>query len=230
MMKQSESISNLATALSKVQGKMNHASFDSKNPFLKNRYASLNSVWDACRAILADNELSVIQFPTNRGDAPVVGLKTMLLHSSGEWVQESFYLPLEDKKGISTAQAAGSIITYLRRYALSAMLGIVADEDTDGNAPKAKKAQPKAEHPPDPVEPELSDNGKTEPKPTAAQLKKLHTMGTKHYGDAWDDRRPEIVGVVTKHRSRSSKDLTTKEFQTLIDGIQIEMDKAKDDG
>jgi hypothetical protein len=65
------------------------------------------------------------------------------MHSSGEYIESGMALPLGDEKGKSLAQVAGSIITYLRRYAYSAILGLYADEDTDGNSPNGKKPEPK---------------------------------------------------------------------------------------
>ena len=62
-MNHSESIAKLATALSIVQGKLTHAKKDSANPFFKSKYADLESVWDACRSLLAENGLCVMQFP-----------------------------------------------------------------------------------------------------------------------------------------------------------------------
>jgi len=63
-----------------------------------------------------------------------VGVRTRLMHSSGEFLEETIYLDVSEEKGKSRAQVAGSIITYLRRYAQSALLNLYADEDADGNA------------------------------------------------------------------------------------------------
>jgi hypothetical protein len=225
-MKQSESISNLATALSKAQGKMGAASMNSINPFFKSRYASLSNIMDACRAPLAENELCIFQTPTIKlKSAPIVRLTTTLAHSSGEYIRETISLPLVDEKGKSTAQAAGSVITYLRRYALSAMLGIVADEDTDGNEPpNGEKTQLKAK-----AEPSNNQKPSDKPalKPTKAQIKKLNTVGSRQYGDAWDDKRPKLVQAISKGRTRSSTELTRPECTTLIEGIMLELDKTK---
>ncbi len=224
-MKQSESISNLAEALVALQAELPIIPFDSVNPFFNSKYASLKAILSIVRPLLVKHNLTVTQLPSSPNppllevstitaavpNAPsastafaLVGLSTRLVHASGEWIEDEIHIPVEADQRV--AQITGSDITYLRRYSLSALLGIITDEDTDG-------------------EPALNNSDK----PTAAQLKMLHAMGTKHYGDAWDDRRPEIVGVVTKHRSRSSKDLTRKEFQTLIDGIQIEIDKTENE-
>ena len=84
-MNQSESIAKLATALSIVQGKLIHAKKDSANPFFKSKYADLESVWDACRDLLAANGLSVMQFPGEFIDG-TMSMTTVLAHSSGEWL------------------------------------------------------------------------------------------------------------------------------------------------
>lgn len=131
-MKKSDSIGNLATALAMAQGELKPANKDATNPFLKNKFADLGSVIEAVRPVLAKYGLSFVQIPVNADDA--IGVETILIHSSGEWLGDAVYLPLDEEKGISRSQVAGKVITYLRRYALSAVLGVYADEDTDGNA------------------------------------------------------------------------------------------------
>jgi hypothetical protein len=115
------------------------------NPFLKNRYADLGSVIEASRPILAKHGLAICQMPT-RGES-LVGVSTRLIHTSGEWLEDMILLPLVEEKGLKLGQVAGSIITYLRRYAWSAVLGLYADEDTDGNQPIGKPAEKPAEKP-----------------------------------------------------------------------------------
>jgi hypothetical protein len=139
-MNKSESIKELAAALAKAQAAMPAAKFDATNPFLKNKYASLGAIIEAARAPLAANGLSVAQLPVNMGEA--IGVTTILMHASGEYIESTLTLPVGDEKGKSTAQVAGSVITYLRRYALASVLGIYADEDTDGSAPAKKVDKP----------------------------------------------------------------------------------------
>lgn len=130
-MKKSDTIQALSKALAAAQAEMPVVPFDSKNPFLNNRYASLGSVISVTRPVLAKHGLSISQLPiSNTG---FIGVETALIHESGEWISEAFFLPLGDEKGKSMAQVAGSIITYLRRYSWSSFCGIYADEDTDGN-------------------------------------------------------------------------------------------------
>jgi len=131
----SPTIGKLSLALSKAQALMEAASRDSSNPFYKSKYADLASVWRACRKELADNELAITQLPT--GKPPTIGLVTILTHSSNEFIASSF--AVETKK--QDPQSVGSAISYLKRYALSAMVGIATDGDDDGNAASGKGNQ-----------------------------------------------------------------------------------------
>lgn len=130
-MNKSESIKELAAALAKAQGAMGAAKMDAVNPFLKNRYADLGSVIQAAKPALSANGLSYTQHPTFEDSH--VTVTTVLMHASGEWIESSLTLPVSDNRGLSAAQAMGAVITYLRRYTLASILGIYADEDTDGN-------------------------------------------------------------------------------------------------
>lgn len=138
-MNKSTSLSQLSLALAKAQAEMPRVIMNSVNPFLKNKFADLGAVIEASRPVLARHGLSISQFPTyfeNR-----VGVTTILLHESGEWLEETVLLAMEDEKGKSAAQVAGSIISYLRRYSWSAVLGLYADEDTDGEPVKRHPAE-----------------------------------------------------------------------------------------
>lgn len=100
---------------------------DSTNPHFKSKYADLTSVWEACRDALTKNGLSVSQVTDFEGEATFI--RTILLHSSGEMLEGKYPLrPVQN-----TPQGMGSAISYARRYALAAMVGVVADDD-DGNA------------------------------------------------------------------------------------------------
>jgi len=133
-MKQSEAIDKLAAALAKAQAAMGGAVKDSANPFFKSRYADLTSVVKAVKEPFAENGLSYVQFPfsTERG----VGVTTRLMHSSGQWLEDQYVLPLVKPD----PQAAGSAITYARRYALQAVAGIpTADDDAEAAMVQARK-------------------------------------------------------------------------------------------
>lgn len=125
-MNHSENMAELAAALSKAQGEMQAAIKGSENPFFKSKYADLGSVWDAARPVLSKNGLCVMQTTELQGE--LVILVTALVHISGQWVKS--YLPLKPAKNDS--QGMGAAITYLRRYSLSALVGVVCDDDDDG--------------------------------------------------------------------------------------------------
>lgn len=143
---QSENIGQLAGALAKAQGAMRNAAKDSLNPHLGSRYADLASVWDACRTALSENGLAVTQ--RVRTGPTYVRVITMLLHESGEWMRDmatwpAFGMRKKTKDGEEqpsgpapiTSQSLGSAITYGRRYALAALVGVAAgEEDDDGEA------------------------------------------------------------------------------------------------
>ena len=130
-MDKSESIKEIAGALSKAQAEMPSVKFNSTNPFLKSKYADLGAVIDTSKAILATHGLSVSQLVESQDKK--IGVTTILMHNSGEWLESTCWLELGDERGKSNAQVAGSIVTYLRRYSLASILGMYADEDGDGN-------------------------------------------------------------------------------------------------
>jgi hypothetical protein len=126
-MKHSEQINEIAAALAKAQGVMGGASKDSSNPFYKSKYADLESVWSACRKQLSENGLAVVQ-TVGWADGRAV-IDTMLTHTSGQWIAESLTLQPKD----DSPQGIGSCITYGRRYALAAIVGVYQTDD-DGEA------------------------------------------------------------------------------------------------
>lgn len=140
-METSQTLNELATALSKAQGEMRNAQKDGTNPHFKAQYATLDSVWDACRAPLSKHGLSVIQ--TLSTSAQGVQISTMLLHSSGQWVKDSLELTPRD----ASPQSAGSAVTYGRRYSLMAIVGIAPGDDDDGNAATFANGTVKPEQP-----------------------------------------------------------------------------------
>jgi len=133
-MMKSEKLDLLATALSKAQSEMPAVPMNAVNPFLKNKYADLAEMIRVATPVLTKNGLSISQQPVSTDGQ--VGVTTTLLHTSGQWIEDTISLPLGDEKGKSLAQVAGSIITYLRRYSFGAICGLATDEDTDGNPVK----------------------------------------------------------------------------------------------
>lgn len=143
-MDKSEEIDKLATALAKFQGSLEQPSLNSEVKVktktggeYKFKYADLSECKRAAKQPLADNELSVCQLIEDD-----YSIRTILLHSSGQWISSKVRMP----SNTADAQSIGSAITYAKRYAFCAILGIVADDDEDANIASgntAQKEQPK---------------------------------------------------------------------------------------
>lgn len=126
-MEKSDSIKELATALCAAQKEIESAKKDSVNPFFRSKYADFSSVWETCRVPLTKHGLSVSQLPLHKDN--LFGVRTILMHTSGEWISEELLLPATKQD----PQAAGSAITYARRYSLSGIVCLATEEDDDGN-------------------------------------------------------------------------------------------------
>ena len=127
-MKKSESISELAKAFAKTQQELKQPLKDAANPFFKSTYVPLENVAESITEAATKNGLSFSQEPSF--DDGMVTVTTLVMHSSGEWIE---YAPLKMKPVKNDPQAFGSAITYAKRYALSAIFGITSDKDDDGN-------------------------------------------------------------------------------------------------
>lgn len=124
----SDSINEIVAAISKVQGQLPNAKKIKDNPHFKSKYADLAELRDISREPLSAAGLAVIQSPSSNGLK--VSLTTLIAHSSGQWIKGLFTVT----SAKDTPQAAGSCVTYLRRYSLESMLFIVAEGvDDDGN-------------------------------------------------------------------------------------------------
>jgi hypothetical protein len=133
-MDRSESINKLAKALVAVQGMITGAEKGSENPFFHSKYADLEACWKAVKDPLQANGLAVVQLVGECDANGSQGLTTMLLHESGEFISQYSSIPVAKKD----PHGAGSGITYLRRYGLSAILGLLQVDD-DGNDATGKK-------------------------------------------------------------------------------------------
>jgi ERF superfamily len=126
----SDKITNLAKAMIKVQKIIRPAMKDKVNSFTQSRYATLNSVMEACSEALINAGIWVTQYPVPvESSGSNLGLVTKLVHAeSGEWQESLISMPLAK----ADPQAYGSALTYARRYGLLSMIGLVTEDD-DGN-------------------------------------------------------------------------------------------------
>jgi len=128
-MEKSPTISELAKALNQFQAKSETIGYDAANPFFKSKYATLTALVSSTRKELAKEGLSVTQLCEDEG-----AVTTVLMHTSGEFISSKLTLkPVKDDP-----QGRGSCLTYSRRYAYAAILGLVSDDDDDGNAATVK--------------------------------------------------------------------------------------------
>jgi hypothetical protein len=139
-METSPTIGNIAAAFAKAQGEFSNPPKNKEvevqprqrddgkwPPKYKFKYATFDAILDMARPALAKHEIAMIQAVGANGS--MVTVTTRIIHSSGEWI-ESTIAGTVDAKGL---QSLGAAVSYLKRYALTAMLGIAADEDDDGN-------------------------------------------------------------------------------------------------
>lgn len=124
-LEKSQSITGLSKALITFHLKVEKIKKDAKNPFFKSTYASLSNILEAINSPLIEAGLTFVQFPSGEN-----GLTTILIHGeTGEFIQSTYEMkPVKDDP-----QGRGSVITYQRRYALAAVLGLNIDEDDDAN-------------------------------------------------------------------------------------------------
>ena len=128
-MNKSESIIELSKALAKFQGEIKQPKKNGTNPHFKSRFATLDDVVKSITETSSKYGLSFVQFPLN--DEDKVGVKTIIMHESGEWIEGE---PIYTKPMKNDPQALGAVLTYLRRYSLSAIFGVVSDEDDDSES------------------------------------------------------------------------------------------------
>lgn len=140
-MERSESIKEIGKALGLFHTKVAKIPKSDNNPFFKSKYAALPSILDAIQIPLEESGLVFTQLPDGEF------LTTLLIHfESGEFISSSYKMnPIK-----TDPQSIGSAITYARRYALGAILGLNIDEDDDGNK-ASQPAQQNQQIPPVPA-------------------------------------------------------------------------------
>jgi hypothetical protein len=223
-MQRSDSIASLAAALCKAQGIMGVALKDKINPAFRSKYADLGAVWDAARDALQQHGLAVVQLPLT--DEPgYAALETVILHNSGEFIASTSRARIvkDDPQGY------GSAITFLRRYALSAALGIVADEDDDGHAASAPRApqsrQQATSRPQSPATPAQPTAGKL----SADAAKRLHAqLGAMLQETQYREMTHNaFAGQVIGREVGSLTDLTTAEAKEVYSAAQVAQQEAQ---
>lgn len=219
-MKTSEQIADLAKALAEAQSEIQPPAKD-KTARVKTKaggeytfdYVDLASVLDAVRGPLAKHGLSIAQ--GTAGENGKTALETRLMHVSGQWMESAYPLSFQ-----GSAQEKGSELTYARRYALCAMLGIAAEADDDGNAASGNRASvTNRQRPRNQVDQALENNARGDP-----DENEMYRIALKETFDACGFSSSEMVKVVkdvlNAKKKESVKDLTAKERVGFIEAIK----------
>lgn len=198
-MNKSDNISEIAKAMCLAQPKLRAAIKDSANPFFKSKYADLQNVWTACKEAIHGCGLSVVQMPTHIDGEPA--LETVLMHTSGQWISGTY--PLSPTK--KDPQGVGAAITYARRYALAAVVGVVYDDDDDGETAHGRA--------------KVAPDGKTatkKPKYSDEQTARAGELRQRAMGFAGGD---EAFTGLWKQHAYSAPDIFIKAAESLVEDL-----------
>jgi hypothetical protein len=231
---QASAIARIAAALSKAQGviqapaKSKEVNYiDKKGQTHRYKYADLADVYEAIRKPFAENGLSVSHILMHRGTGPdSFGLVTRLMHSSGEEIHSWYPLPNPGRFEVSP-QAFGSSLTYAKRYSVSGLAGLAAEDDDDGQIAEPVKTPSRSQNPSQnhpepqtrvitPIHPSAMQEGDRFPvsgPPTNAQLGHLFETARDRN---WTTDQVKLYMDV-RWGIRTSKELTRNQYDALLD-------------
>jgi ERF superfamily protein len=222
MHRSSETIGAIATALAKAQGELTNPEKSMvatiRSPFPREanrtfRYASLASGLDIVRKTLGQHEIATVQTTAIDPATGQINLTTLLAHASGEWISSDW--PVCTASETAAPHRMGAALTYARRYALFALVGIAGEDDLD--APDTLlEHSPRADRQPDPPSPRKPRNG-TVHKPhkqlDAAQSGPLRDQLLAEIGDLKDGDDLALWA----HRRLSSKNTLAADDAQLVE-------------
>lgn len=205
----SDNINELAKALVAAQLEIKHAKKDAKNPFFKSDYSTLESVSEACLPALNKHGIAVSQLTgVHEG---VLSLKTMLMHTSGQWIAGSY--PINPVK--NDPQAMGSAMSYARRYTLAAIAGVVSGDDDAETAMSRNESESAAHKTQAPSHPVAKTTSRG-PKPSDEQLRMLAEIARTN---GWSN---EDVKTYLKEKLglESSREMSWMQYASLVEYIE----------
>lgn len=173
------------------------------------KYATLDSLIDMLRCVLPKHGLWFTQVPYREGDKSC--LTTRIIHVSGEWIEDTIEMTDTELRGnVTDTQKVGASITYYRRYALSSIFGVAADEDIDGNLNNIQKREPQR-----PEQPPKTEQKKRDPLPFLLQdlTKRMEAGETK------DSILKSYADILKTDDIRSPEKLSDAEKSTLANYI-----------
>jgi hypothetical protein len=233
MHRSSETIGAIATALAKAQSELTNPEKSLvatiQSPFPREgdrtfRYASLASGLDIVRKGLGRQEIATIQTTMVDQVSGQIHLTTLLAHASGEWISSVW--PVCAITEIATPHRMGAALTYARRYALFALVGIAGEDDLDAPLVEPSQTTPEAVPPP----PRKSSNG-TVHKPSRQPV--LNPAQSEHLRDdllaeiadlkdgddlaLWAHRRLPAKNTLNANDARSIEDA----YRSLLESVPI---------
>jgi len=214
-MNTSEQIGQLAKALAAAQIELTNPALNKINPHFKSKYADLATVLNAVRPTLGKHGIAVMQI-TETLDTAIL-LHTRLVHTSGEWVESTY--PVSN---IGKHQEMGAALTYAKRQALSAMVGVAGEDDDDGNEATKETLQPTAFTKPKKVNVnEMSDDDSAVAHD--AMISDLNGCVSKEDLRAWATKNaPKKANLIEEHKK--SIDTAFQEAQVRVKNAQSKKD------
>lgn len=189
---------HLAAALVALQADLEPLARTADNPFFKSKYVPLVEVRRTLQPLLAKHKLALLEVPTRVDGGN--GLRFVLIHDSGASIGGEWALPHTENP-----QAEGSAITYLRRYGVMAMLGLVGDEDDDANQASRR------EH-----------RRRQQPDPKLAAVQTALRDHVEQHNLEWAEINRRFRGMF----KRSTTDGTVEQLEDFLQLLQIEQEQT----
>ncbi|WP_413509880.1 ERF family protein [Carnobacterium maltaromaticum] len=213
-MKKSESIAEITKAMVNVQKQLKPLEKSANNPFTESKYTPLDVISKTILELTPEQGIAVFQEPVST-ERNSVGVATLLSHVSGEWIEfEPFDMEIVSNKKMSSAQEAGSTITYTKRYTLAAIFGIVSDEDKDGNASKPNQTN------------NNGSTGKISPKQIGLVKNLFNQYATLTKSDVLEVSK----FVLERNKITNLENANSSQASALIKYMQVQISKKQDDG
>lgn len=220
MHRSSETIGTIASALAKAQSEFSNPEKSLvatiRSPFPREadrtfRYASLASGLDIVRKSLGQHEIATVQTTAIDDATGHIRLTTLLAHSSGEWISSDW--PVCAVTETAAPHRMGAALTYARRYALFALVGIAGEDDLD--APSTL------------IEPSLPDGSRADyPSRTTSKgaANKTPLLNQEMSSQLKEELISEISGLengddlaIWAHRRLSAKNKLTKDNSRAVE-------------
>lgn len=183
----SDDVRQLAKAMLQVQKELAPVTKDALNPYTRSKYATLNAIMEVCKPVLLSHGIWLTQI-TVPSEPGTVALLTKLTHAeTGQYQAALTVLPLQKMD----SQSAGAALTYSRRYGLSALLGLVTEDDDDAESTKL---------PPRPTRPMPSPQPQAQPQVQSQdQLDLPQIAGVTYRNTTMADGRSYVIATGNTH-------------------------------